>query len=93
MDITKLGEWTTFKIGIKNSKKSDGYVQVYKNDKLIMNYEGVTFDWKGNYYASYVRIGIYRDSDPSGSGYPDQVVHFDDFIVVSDKKTLDKYLN
>ena len=93
LDITKLGEWTTFKIGIKNSKKSDGYVQVYKNDKLIMNYEGVTFDWKGNYYASYVRIGIYRDSDPSGSGYPDQVVHFDDFIVVSDKKTLDKYLN
>ena len=63
------------------------------NDKLIMNYEGVTFDWKGNYYASYVRIGIYRDSDPSGAGYPDQVAHFDDFIVVSDKKTLDKYLD
>ena len=93
LEITKFGEWTTFKVGIKNSKKSDGYVQVYKDDKLIMNYEGITFDWKGNYYASYVRIGIYRDSDPSGAGYPDQVVHFDDFIVVSDKKTLDKYLN
>ena len=39
------------------------------------------------------RIGPYRDSDPLGVGYPRQSIHYDDFIVVSDKKTLDKYLN
>jgi len=75
------------------TKKKDGFVKVFKDDQLIMNYNGITFDWKGSYYASYIRVGIYRDSDPSGKGYPDQIVHFDDFTVVSDKKTLDKYLN
>ena len=93
LDIKELGDWTTFKVGIKNSKKNDGFVKVFKDDKLIMNYNGITFDWSGSYYASYIRLGIYRDSDPSGAGYPDQVAHFDDFIVVSDKKTLDKYLD
>ena len=29
----------------------------------------------------------------TGKKYPDQVIHFDNFTVVSDKKTLDKYLN
>ena len=92
LNVTELDNWTTFKVGIKNSKKKDGFVKVFKDDKLIMNYNGITFDWKGSYYASYIRVGIYRDSDPSGKGYPDQIVHFDDFTVVSDKKTLDKYL-
>mgnify|MGYP001338557972 FL=1 len=89
----KLGEWTVFKIGIKNSKKKDGFVKIYKDDQLMWDYSGVTFDWKGQYKHSDIRIGIYRDSDPNGSGYPDQSIHFDDFTVVSDKKTLDKYLN
>ena len=58
----------------------------------MWDYSGVTFDWKGQYIGSIVRIGIYRDSDPSGKGYPVQSIHYDDFTVVSDKKTLDKYL-
>ena len=89
---TKLGNWTTYKIGIKNSKKKDGFVKIYKDDQLMWDYSGVTFDWKGQYIGSIVRIGIYRDSDPSGKGYPVQSIHYDDFTVVSDKKTLDKYL-
>ena len=93
LSAVDLGNWTTFKVGIKNSKKKDGFVKVFKDNQLIMNYNGVTFDWKGRYYSSYIRIGLYRDSDPNGIGYPDQSIHFDDFIVVSDKKTLDKYLN
>ncbi len=91
--VSKLGEWTTYKIGIKNSKKKDGFVKVYKNDQLLMNYSGITFDWKGSYTGSLIRIGVYRDSDPSGKGYPPQSIHYDDFTIVSDKKTLDKYLN
>ena len=92
--VNKLGEWITFKIGIKNSKQNDGYVKVYRNDELVMNYSGITYDWKGGQYkGTDIRIGPYRNSDPNGDGYPDQTIHFDDFIVVSDKKTLDKYLN
>ena len=93
LNVVDFGNWTTFKVGIKNSKKKDGFVKVFKDNQLIMNYNGVTFDWKGKYNSSYIRIGLYRDSDPNGIGYPDQSIHFDDFIVVSDKKTLDKYLN
>jgi len=92
--VTNLGEWTTYKIGIHNSKKEDGFVKVYKDDLLIFDYNGVTFDWKGKYTGSYVRIGLYRDSGKrTGKKYPDQVIHFDNFTVVSDKKTLDKYLD
>ena len=70
------------KYAIKNSKKEDGFVKVFLDENLVMNYSGVTFDWKGQYKHSDIRIGIYRDSDPNGSGYPDQSIHFDDFTVV-----------
>ena len=120
--MTNLGEWTTYKIGIHNSKKEDGFVKVYKDDQLIMNYEGITFDWNGNYTGSHVRIGPYRDSDrfdwsicydkeetptlkcygkdgklipkskKKTKGHPPQSIHYDDFTIVSDKKTLDQYL-
>ena len=92
-NATKLGEWTTYKIGIRNSKKEDGFVKVYKDNQLIMDYKGVTFKWKGNYIGTIIRLGPYRDTDPSGKGYPPQSIHYDDFTIVSDKKTLDKYLN
>ena len=91
-DATPLGEWTTYKIGIYNTKTDNGFVKVYKDDVLIFDYEGVTFDWGSYYYETLVRIGPYRDSDPSGKGYPPQSIHYDDFTIVSDKKTLDKYL-
>ena len=121
-DVTPLGEWTTYKIGIRNSKKEDGFVKVYKDDQLIMNYEGITYDWNGNYTGSHIRIGPYRDSDrfdwsicydeaeiptlkcygkdgklipkrkKKTKGHPPQSIHYDDFTIVSDKKTLDQYL-
>lgn len=90
---SKLGEWTTYKVGVKNTKKKDGFVKIYRNDKLIVDYKGITFNWKGSYTGSHVRIGPYRDSDPKKKGYPDQTIHYDDFIVVSDKKTLDRFLD
>ena len=92
-DATPLGEWTTYKIGIYNTKTDNGFVKVYKDDVLIFDYEGVTFDWIGSYRETVIRIGPYRDTDPSGKGYPPQSIHYDDFTIVSDKKTLDKYLN
>ena len=59
----------------------------------MYDYEGVTYDWRGTYDKSCVRIGAYRDSGkPFGIEYPDQTIHFDDFIVVSDEETLDRYI-
>ena len=89
----KLGEWNVFKIGIKNSKSEDGFMKVFINEEKVLDYSGITFDWKGTYTGSHIRVGPYRDSDPDGDGYPRQSIHYDDFIVVSDKKTIDKYLN
>ena len=92
-DSTPLGKWTTYKIGIKNSNTEDGFIKVYKDDTLIMNYLGITFGgWKGTYKHTFIKLGPYRDTDTNGNGYPDQTIHYDDFVVVSDKKTLDKYL-
>ena len=92
--VTQLGEWSTYKIGIYNTKDDDGFVKVFKDKKLIFDYKGITSDWKGKYTGTNVRIGVYRHSGKQiGIEYPDQSIHFDDFIVVSDKKTLDKYLN
>ena len=92
--ITKLGEWSTYKIGIYNTKDDDGFVKIFKDNKLIFDYEGITYDWKGRYTGSYIRIGIYRNSGKRiGIEYPDQSIHFDDLTVVSDKKTLDNYLD
>ena len=92
--VTQLGEWSTYKIGIYNTKDDDGFVKVFKDKKLIFDYKGITSDWKGKYTGTNVRIGVYRDSGKQiGIEYPNQSIHFDDFIIVSDKKTLDKYLN
>lgn len=92
--IDKIGEWVTYKVGIYNTKTDDGFVKVYRDNRLIFNYSGTTFDWKGNYTGSYVRIGIYRNSGKRvGLKYPDQTIHFDDFTILSDKKILDQLLD
>ena len=92
--VTPLGKWSTYKIGIYNTRGTDGFVKVYKDGELMFDYEGVTYDWRGTYDESCVRIGAYRDSGkPFGIEYPDQTIHFDDFIVVADEKTLDQILN
>ena len=93
VSVTPLGEWSIYKIGIYNTKNDDGFVKVYKDNQLMFDYKGVTFDWRGRYKGSYIRIGIYRDSGKQfGIEYPDQTIHFDDFIVVSDEKTLDQLI-
>ena len=89
--VTPLGKWSTYKIGIHNTKNDDGFVKVYKDGDLMFDYNGVTYDWRGRYYQSHIRIGIYRDR-VVGIKYPDQTIHFDDFIVVSDEKTLDQLI-
>ena len=94
LKITKLGKWTTYKIGIYNTRQETGFVEIFKDNKLIFDYKGITSDWKEKSTGTNVRIGVYRDSGKQiGIEFPNQSIHFDDFIIVSDKKTLDKYLN
>jgi uncharacterized protein (DUF736 family) len=89
--VTPPGEWGTFKIGVRNKEDETGFVKVYLNDRLVMDYRGITFDWRGRYEGSIVRVGIYRDA--GGEGYPPQTIHYDNWTVVSDKTTLDRALS
>ena len=89
--------WITFKVGTYTTKSDDGFIKVYLDDNLVFDYEGPTYEYSGgDFFASAVRFGIYRDAYPENSfnfkGYPDQTVHYDDFVVASDKKTLDSIL-
>lgn len=64
-----------------------------RSDTKAIVYQYFTSDWKGKYTGTNVRIGVYRDSGKQiGMEYPDQSIHFDDFIVVSDQKTLDQLI-
>ena len=93
VSMTPLGEWSTYKIGIYNTRGKDGFVKVYKDNELMFDYKGITYGWSGPYDGTCIRIGVYRDSGKQfGIEYPDQTIHFDDFIVVSDEKTLDKLI-
>lgn len=93
-NVSTRGEWVTYKIGIHNSNKEDGFVKVYQNDNLIFDYKGVTYDWDGKYLGSHVRLGLYRDSGARvGIKHPNQSIEFDNFTVVSDKQTLDQFVD
>tara|TARA_B100000575_G_scaffold73303_1_gene57006 strand:+ start:107 stop:1282 length:1176 start_codon:yes stop_codon:yes gene_type:complete len=99
----KLGDWISFKVGVHITKNNNGFVKVFLNDQPIFDYEGPTYDWiLPKYDGSTVRFGIYRDANPEDgdindilnfTGYPNQTVHYDDFVVVSDKLTLDTILD
>ena len=67
-------------------------VKIYQDGELIYDYTGLTFGFVEGFENHAPKIGVYRDSDPTGQGYPDQTVYYDDFAVVSDKKTLDKLI-
>ena len=91
--VTPLGEWSTYKIGIYNTRGKDGFVKVYKDNELMFDYKGITYDWSGPYDETCIRVGAYRDSGKQfGIEYSDQTIHFDDFIVVSDENTLDQLI-
>jgi hypothetical protein len=91
-------EWITFRVGTYTTKSDNGFIKVYLDRHLVFDYEGPTYEYSGgDFIASAVRFGIYRDAHPENSedfiGYPDQTVHYDDFVVTSDKETLDNILN
>ena len=86
-------EWDVYKIGIYYTENKTGFIKIFQNDNLILNFMGPTFLWKKDHGRKYgnssIIIGAYRIADKN---LPNQSIHFDDFTIVSDKKTLDKYL-
>jgi len=60
-----LGRWMDFKFNIRFSRGQDGRIRVWKDDKEIIDYQGVTaynqkfgYPEPGNFYF---KIGLYRD--------------------------------
>jgi hypothetical protein len=61
-------EWTNIRINFKSSKKPDGKLKVWVDEKLVYDYEGPT-NWgkkkhKGNYTNKcYFKFGIYSNAN------------------------------
>ena len=76
--------WTNFKIGYRFSKLN-GWVKVFKDGRLILNYSGNTIfnNYKKCKPASdlktYVRIGIYRETEDKNT--KNNSLDFDNFSV------------
>ena len=81
--------WTNWKIGIYVTNRSSGFISVYQDHKLMYKFLGPTFGFKSVDPESWVKIGLYRDSDPKGIGYPPQEIYFDNFKIGSSKKSVE----
>jgi hypothetical protein len=60
-----LNNWQDFKFNIRFSRKEDGQIKVWMNNKIIVDYKGVTaypekygYPFPGNFYF---KLGLYRD--------------------------------
>jgi len=78
----KTGVWTDFVIHIKWSYKSDGFIQVYKNGKLVVDKIGPTNrnDQKGIFFNT----GIYKpkfETHPEESDVDKRVLYFDEIRI------------
>lgn len=60
------GKWIDFKFNVKFTRTKNGFVKVWKNDKEIINYKGVTaYSEKFGYSKPgkfYFKMGLYRDT-------------------------------
>tara|TARA_Y100001958_G_C21103471_1_gene452690 strand:- start:84 stop:911 length:828 start_codon:yes stop_codon:yes gene_type:complete len=76
--------WTNFKIEYHFSK-NEGFVNVFKNDKLIFDYFGNTMftEYKDckpvSKLITYIRIGVYRQTPSENTRFDS--IDFDNFII------------
>ena len=94
-------EWTTFKIGIKYSFDTDGWIKVYRNNELVWDnvdvpnlitrfYPKCGTDPAITLVGNHVRIGVYAKSDDPLAV---NTLHFDNFVSASDEQAVDAFLN
>ena len=87
----ELNQWHFLKIHIKYAEDKKGKIKLYKNDKLVKEYDNVTTLTKGC-SKGYFKIGIYRNGherywlDGNFDDLHTQTVYYDDIHVRKPKK-------
>jgi hypothetical protein len=85
IDTSRYTDWE-FKV--KLSTKTDGHLEVYKDGKQALRYDGPNaFDNKPGSKGDYVKFGAYRPLRAHGSG--GQTAYYDRISVSSDDKARD----
>ena len=90
-------DWTTYKIGIKFSRTSNGWIKVYKNDDLVWDDNGPNMitefypECNGKSVQEYggaLRIGLYAKSSFEEAV---STLHFDDFVSGDSEEKVDLF--
>lgn len=78
VDSNPYNKWIKFRYVIKSTAASDGYIQIYANDKLVINETRATLPNSGA--SDTLKLGIYNSSLSSASQpWQTQVAYFDGF--------------
>lgn len=75
----QTGVWTDFVIHVKWTHKPDGFVQVYKDGKLVVNQEGPTN--RNDQGGIFFKTGIYKpkfQTQPGASDVTQRVLYYDE---------------
>ena len=87
----ELNQWHFLKIHIKYAENKKGKIRLYKNDKLVKEYDNVTTLTKGC-SKGYFKIGLYRNGherywlDGNFDDLHTQTVYYDNIYVHKPKK-------
>jgi Polysaccharide lyase len=80
VDSNPYNKWIKLRYVIKSTDNSDGYIQIYVNDKLIINETRATLPNAGA--SDTLKVGIYNSSISSAAQpWQTQVVYFDGFSI------------
>lgn len=91
--------WSEFKIGTYLTEENSGWLRAYRNDELIYSYNGRTIV---NQFddcepikptQTYIRIGVYRGSPVGWKNNEPDTLHFDDFVIATNEKTVNDFLS
>ncbi|MBU3583223.1 heparin lyase I family protein [Polynucleobacter sp. 15G-AUS-farblos] len=78
VDSNSYNKWIKMRYVIKSTAASDGYIQIYANDKLLINETRATLP--NSNASDTLKLGIYNSSLSSASqAWQTQVVYFDGF--------------
>ena len=89
--------WISYKIGIKFSKRTDGWIKVYRNNKLVWQDNGPNLITKFysscnpdkiDLFGNHLRIGVYAKSKDKEAI---NTLHFDDFVSGDSEQKVDSF--
>lgn len=80
VDSNSYNKWIKLRYVIKSTPASDGYIQIYANDKLLINETRATLP--NSNASDTLKLGIYNSSLSAASqAWQTQVVYFDGFSI------------